>query len=57
MISPEKFSNCKSGTAYVGPQVLVDVDHSMRIMTEETFGPVFGIMRVISVFAETIGQK
>lgn len=26
------------------PTVLVDVDHSMRIMTEETFGPVLAIM-------------
>jgi acyl-CoA reductase-like NAD-dependent aldehyde dehydrogenase len=28
--------------------VLVDVDHSMRIMSEETFGPAVGIMRVPS---------
>lgn len=28
------------------PTVLVDVDHSMKIMTEETFGPVIPIMRV-----------
>jgi acyl-CoA reductase-like NAD-dependent aldehyde dehydrogenase len=26
--------------------VLVDVDHGMRVMTEETFGPVVGIMPV-----------
>ncbi|CCL98460.1 uncharacterized protein FIBRA_00458 [Fibroporia radiculosa] len=36
------------GTAYVAPQVLVDVDHSMSIMMEETFGPVIGIMKVSS---------
>ena len=30
----------------MAPQVLVDVDHSMRVMTEETFGPVVGIMKV-----------
>jgi len=34
------------GTPYLAPQVLVDVDHSMRVMTEETFGPAVGIMRV-----------
>jgi acyl-CoA reductase-like NAD-dependent aldehyde dehydrogenase len=34
------------GGAYVMPQVLVNVDHSMRVMTEETFGPVVGIMPV-----------
>jgi len=28
------------------PTVLVDVDHSMKIMTEETFGPTLPIMRV-----------
>ena len=33
---------------YLAPQVLVDVDHSMRVMMEESFGPVVGIMRVRS---------
>jgi acyl-CoA reductase-like NAD-dependent aldehyde dehydrogenase len=28
--------------------VLVDVDHSMSVMTEESFGPVIGIMKVRS---------
>ncbi len=36
----------RPGTPYLAPQVLVDVDHSMRLMTEESFGPVVGIMRV-----------
>ncbi len=31
---------------YYEPTVLVDVDHSMSIMTEETFGPVIPIMKV-----------
>lgn len=34
------------GGAYLAPQVLVNVDHSMRVMTEESFGPVVGIMKV-----------
>jgi acyl-CoA reductase-like NAD-dependent aldehyde dehydrogenase len=34
------------GTPYLGAQVLVGVDHSMRVMTEETFGPVVGVMPV-----------
>ncbi|MFN4154057.1 MAG: aldehyde dehydrogenase family protein [Paracoccaceae bacterium] len=34
------------GGAYLAPQILVDVDHSMRVMTEESFGPVVGIMKV-----------
>ncbi|HEY1855178.1 MAG TPA: aldehyde dehydrogenase family protein [Solirubrobacterales bacterium] len=28
------------------PTVLVDVDHSMKVMRDETFGPVVGVMRV-----------
>jgi len=28
------------------PQILVDVDHSMRLMRDESFGPVVGIMPV-----------
>ena len=34
------------GSAYLAPQLLVDVTHDMRVMTEESFGPVVGIMRV-----------
>jgi acyl-CoA reductase-like NAD-dependent aldehyde dehydrogenase len=33
---------------YYEPTVLVDVDHSMSVMTEETFGPVIPIMQVNS---------
>jgi acyl-CoA reductase-like NAD-dependent aldehyde dehydrogenase len=36
----------KPGTPYLPPEVLVQVDHSMAVMTEETFGPVVGIQRV-----------
>lgn len=32
------------GGAYLAPQILVNVDHSMRVMKEESFGPVVGIM-------------
>ena len=34
------------GEHYFEPTVLVDVDHTMKIMTEETFGPVIPIMVV-----------
>ncbi len=34
------------GGAYVTPQVLTGVSHDMRVMREETFGPVVGIMAV-----------
>jgi acyl-CoA reductase-like NAD-dependent aldehyde dehydrogenase len=46
LIEPRDFPEAREGTPYVAPQVLVDVDHSMRVMTEETFGPVGGIMPV-----------
>ncbi len=34
------------GAAYLMPQILVDVNHSMQVMREENFGPLVGIMRV-----------
>lgn len=45
LIAPEDFP-ADDGGAYLAPQVLVNVDHSMRVMTEESFGPVVGIMKV-----------
>lgn len=32
--------------AYLTPQILTDVTHEMDVMTEESFGPVVGIMKV-----------
>jgi acyl-CoA reductase-like NAD-dependent aldehyde dehydrogenase len=46
LIDPRAFAADRAGTPYLAPQILTGVDHSMRIMSEETFGPVFGIMRV-----------
>lgn len=46
LIEPGTFDADKEDSPYMGPQVLVDVNHSMRVMTEETFGPVVGIMKV-----------
>ncbi|CDR49200.1 RHTO0S24e00562g1_1 [Rhodotorula toruloides] len=46
LIPESHFPEAKEGTTYVAPQVLVDVDHSMKVMSEETFGPVVGIMKV-----------
>jgi acyl-CoA reductase-like NAD-dependent aldehyde dehydrogenase len=36
----------KPGSPYLPPEVLVNVDHDMAVMTEETFGPLVGIMPV-----------
>ncbi|MCX6515463.1 MAG: aldehyde dehydrogenase family protein [Actinobacteria bacterium] len=46
LVDESHFAASLIGTAYMGPTVLVDVDHSMNIMREESFGPVIGIMRV-----------
>jgi acyl-CoA reductase-like NAD-dependent aldehyde dehydrogenase len=46
LIDPALFPGHRDGTPYLAPQVLTGVDHSMAIMTEETFGPVIGIMPV-----------
>jgi acyl-CoA reductase-like NAD-dependent aldehyde dehydrogenase len=48
LIDPNAFPIAKAGTPYLEPQVLVDVDHRMDVMTEESFGPVIGIMKVKS---------
>ena len=45
-IDPKSFPADKPGSPYLAPQVLTGVDHSMRVMTEESFGPVIGIMKV-----------
>jgi len=36
------------GGTYLSPQILVDVSHDMRVMRDESFGPVVGIMPVDS---------
>lgn len=46
LIDERLFPAGREGTPYLAPQVLVNVDHSMLVMSEETFGPVTGIMRV-----------
>jgi len=48
LIDNKNFPADAPGTPYLAPQVLVDVDHTMAVMTEESFGPVVGIMRVAS---------
>ncbi len=47
LVDPALFP-ADDGGAYLAPQVLCDVDHSMSVMTEESFGPVVGIMSVKS---------
>ena len=46
LINPNLFAANQVNTPYLAPQILVNVNHQMRLMTEETFGPVVGIMKV-----------
>ncbi len=48
LIDESRFPNSVLETPYLAPQILVDVDHSMSVMRDESFGPVVGIMRVES---------
>ncbi len=48
LVDPKHFEAYKSNSPYMAPQVLIDVDHSMDLMREETFAPVVGIMPVKS---------
>lgn len=48
LIDQSRFRESKAGTPYLAPQVLVDVNHQMPIMREETFGPAVGLMKVSS---------
>lgn len=47
-IDADDFPLDEVGTPYLAPQLLTNVNHQMRVMTEESFGPVVGIMKVES---------
>ena len=46
IIDKKNFKISADNNCYVAPSVLVDVNHSMSFMMDETFGPTVGIMRV-----------
>lgn len=46
LVEPGRFERAARGTPWCAPQLLVDVDHRMRVMREESFGPVLGVMPV-----------
>lgn len=48
LIDAQAFPADVPGSAYLAPQVLVDVNHQMSVMHDESFGPVVGIMPVAS---------
>lgn len=45
LIDPARFPADDGGT-YLAPQILVNVNHQMRVMRDESFGPVVGVMPV-----------
>lgn len=48
LIDPAEWSNDRADTAYLAPQIVADANHGMRLMTEESFGPLAGVMPVRS---------
>lgn len=46
LIDAKAFAADREDSPYMAPQIVVDVDHTMSLMTEESFGPVVGIMKV-----------
>jgi len=45
-IDPMSFALDRLDSPYLAPQVLTEVDHTMTVMSEESFGPVIGIAKV-----------
>lgn len=45
MVDPALFPQDDGGT-YLAPQILTNVTHEMRVMRDESFGPIVGIMKV-----------
>jgi acyl-CoA reductase-like NAD-dependent aldehyde dehydrogenase len=46
LIDTARFDRERPGSAYMAPQCLVGVSHEMRVMREESFAPIVGIMKV-----------
>ncbi|HKQ25622.1 MAG TPA: aldehyde dehydrogenase family protein [Burkholderiales bacterium] len=46
LVNAKEFAADKASSPYMAPQVLVNVNHTMRLMNEESFAPVIGIMKV-----------
>jgi acyl-CoA reductase-like NAD-dependent aldehyde dehydrogenase len=46
LVDQSRFAADREGTAYMAPRILANVSHDMRVMREETFGPVMTVMPV-----------
>lgn len=42
------FQSLPATGSYIAPRLLTNVDHNMKVMTEETFGPIIPVMKVNS---------
>ncbi|WP_261844435.1 aldehyde dehydrogenase family protein [Aliamphritea ceti] len=45
-VDTSQFELDQPGSAYMAPQVLSNVTHEMSVMTDESFGPVVGVIKV-----------
>lgn len=48
LVDLSKFPKDKEGSVWIAPRIFVGLDNEMKIMSEETFGPVVGIVKVSS---------
>ena len=46
LIDASRYEAARDEGPYLAPQVLTEVDHGMAVMSEESFGPVIGIMAI-----------
>lgn len=46
LIEHDYFALDSISSSYMGPKILADANHAMKIMREDCFGPVFGVMPV-----------
>ena len=49
LIDPKHFPANRDNSPWLAPQILTGVDHSMAVMTEETFGPVSPILTFANI--------
>ena len=48
VLAPDRFKDAPNLPTYLAPHVILDADHSMTLMRDETFGPVAPVVRVSS---------
>ena len=56
LVDRASFARDDGAGAYLAPQVLIDVDHDMAVMREESFGPVVGVMPVSRLCRNAVSE-